>query len=76
MKDGRKMTARIPVSPEVHEIYKDITQGSGVTFDDILLYFAEQSGAELNKREKNFSLGIHMRERFAEWKAQKKKEKQ
>lgn len=74
MTKGRKMTARIPVSPEVHEMYKDMTQASGLTFDELLLYFAEQEGAAINQREQNFAWGLRMKDKLTAW-AKKQKGK-
>lgn len=68
MTKGRKMTSRIPVTDETHGVLKDLTHTGGVTFDELLRYFVELAGADMNDRHKNLQWGLEMRARLAEWK--------
>ena len=52
------MTARIPVTPEVHQTLKDMANGAEVTFDDLLRHLMDQTGIEVSRRDKAFKWGM------------------
>lgn len=74
MSEGRKMTARIPVTPEIHQAYKDMSHAAGVTFDDLLRFLASENGISIESREDTLGWGLKMRDRLDTWKQQEDKQ--
>jgi hypothetical protein len=67
---------RLVVSTEVQTMYKDLTSGAKVTYDELLQFLAEEIGAQINEPEANLGAGLRMREKLAEWKKQRGKEEE
>lgn len=73
-KRGTKMTSRIPVTDEVHNAYKDLTHFSGLTYDELLRFFAQEMGAAIGDTQKNLDWSKDAQERIAKFKEQIAKE--
>ena len=62
MSKGRKMTARIPCTPEVHQALRDITHAAGVTFDDLFRFWLNEKGIAIDNREATLKQGLEWRD--------------
>ena len=61
MSDGRKMTSRIPCTPEVHQALKDMATGAEVTFDELLRQLIKDKQVKIEERSSAFQWGLDNR---------------
>lgn len=59
-KEGRKMTSRVPVTPETHTELQDFAYGLGVTFDDAIRVLL----LEVADNEDRLSVGRRLRSKY------------
>jgi hypothetical protein len=67
-KRGTKMTARIPVTDEVQKAYKDLTHFTGLTYDELLRFFAQEMGAAINDTQRNLDWSREVGEKLSAFK--------
>jgi|GEM_PF-4277424 len=68
MADGRKMTARIPLTPETKRLLRAFLDGTGGTYDDFLRYILQTFGVDASDSEAEaISKGLSLRETLQEW---------
>ncbi len=61
-KEGRKMTSRVPVTPETHARLQDFARGLGATFDGAINFLL---GKVIDNKESLFA-GRELRDEFRE----------
>lgn len=69
MNKGRRMTERVPVTPETHERLKEFVVGLKGTFDDAINYTLDK----LIDAEHPLEAGKKIREEFQTWRKRNNK---
>lgn len=63
--DGRKMTARIPCTPEVQKTLREFSLGIDMTYDEVLRFFLHRF---VTKDDDPYIAGRDLREQAEQWK--------